>query len=41
MGTKVLATTFSGTNKIRAYAHCARDSVSDSPLFISNITSPS
>ncbi|XP_066371033.1 heparanase-like protein 3 [Miscanthus floridulus] len=26
MGTKVLATTFSGTNKIRAYAHCARDS---------------
>ncbi|PWZ07413.1 Heparanase-like protein 3 [Zea mays] len=26
MGTKVLAVTFSGTNKIRAYAHCARDS---------------
>ncbi|CAN6179096.1 unnamed protein product [Urochloa humidicola] len=26
MGTKVLATTFTGTNKIRAYAHCARDS---------------
>jgi len=26
MGTKVLATTFNGTNKIRAYAHCARDS---------------
>ncbi|CAN6202329.1 unnamed protein product [Urochloa humidicola] len=26
MGTKVLATTFPGTNKIRAYAHCARDS---------------
>lgn len=30
MGTKVLAVTFSGTNKIRAYAHCARDSVSNS-----------
>ncbi|KAG2604562.1 heparanase-like protein 3 [Panicum virgatum] len=26
MGTKVLATTFNGTNKIRAYAHCAKDS---------------
>ncbi|GJN00769.1 hypothetical protein PR202_ga17976 [Eleusine coracana subsp. coracana] len=26
MGTKVLATTFSGSNKIRAYAHCARNS---------------
>ncbi|KAG8072791.1 hypothetical protein GUJ93_ZPchr0006g46275 [Zizania palustris] len=26
MGTKVLSTTFNGTNKIRAYAHCARDS---------------
>lgn len=26
MGTEVLAVTFSGTNKIRAYAHCARDS---------------
>ncbi|XP_006655848.2 heparanase-like protein 3 [Oryza brachyantha] len=26
MGTKVLSTTFSGTNMIRAYAHCARDS---------------
>jgi hypothetical protein len=32
MGTKVLATTFSGTNKIRAYAHCAKDSVSNSPF---------
>ncbi|KAK1621000.1 hypothetical protein QYE76_026517 [Lolium multiflorum] len=26
MGTKVLSTTFNGTNKIRAYTHCARDS---------------
>ncbi|CAN6245728.1 unnamed protein product [Urochloa humidicola] len=26
MGTKVLSTTFNGTNKIRAYAHCARNS---------------
>ncbi|KAL6606098.1 hypothetical protein ACP70R_041751 [Stipagrostis hirtigluma subsp. patula] len=26
MGTKVLATKFSGTNMIRAYAHCTRDS---------------
>jgi heparanase 1 len=26
MGTKVLSATFNGTNKIRAYAHCARDS---------------
>lgn len=26
MGTKVLSTTFDGTNKIRAYAHCARES---------------
>ncbi|XP_062233472.1 heparanase-like protein 3 [Phragmites australis] len=26
MGTKVLATTFRGTNMVRAYAHCARDS---------------
>ncbi|PNT69373.1 hypothetical protein BRADI_3g54370v3 [Brachypodium distachyon] len=25
MGTKVLSTTFNGTNKIRAYTHCARD----------------
>lgn len=37
MGTEVLAVTFSGTNKIRAYAHCARDSVSNSaaPFFSS------
>lgn len=27
MGTKVLSTTFNGTNKIRAYAHCAKHSV--------------
>jgi len=27
MGTKVLSTTFNGTNKIRAYAHCAKNSV--------------
>ena len=27
MGTKVLSTTFNGTNKIRAYAHCAKKSV--------------
>jgi hypothetical protein len=33
MGTKVLATTFNGTNKIRAYAHCARDSVRNSAPF--------
>ncbi|KAG8060602.1 hypothetical protein GUJ93_ZPchr0002g26424 [Zizania palustris] len=26
MGTKVLSTSFNGTNKIRAYTHCARDS---------------
>ncbi|PWZ20902.1 Heparanase-like protein 3 [Zea mays] len=26
MGTKVLSTTFNGTNKIRAYAHCAKNS---------------
>ncbi|CAM0942781.1 unnamed protein product [Alopecurus aequalis] len=26
MGTKVLSTTFNGTNKIRAYTHCARNS---------------
>ncbi|KAK8463405.1 hypothetical protein SEVIR_1G360800v4 [Setaria viridis] len=26
MGTKVLSTTFNGTNKIRTYAHCARNS---------------
>ncbi|TVU27864.1 hypothetical protein EJB05_19365 [Eragrostis curvula] len=26
MGTKVLSTTFNGTNMIRAYAHCARNS---------------
>ncbi|XP_020185220.1 heparanase-like protein 3 [Aegilops tauschii subsp. strangulata] len=26
MGTKVLSTTFNGTNKIRAYTHCAKDS---------------
>ncbi|CAD6265785.1 unnamed protein product [Miscanthus lutarioriparius] len=38
MGTKVLATTFSGTNKIRAYAHCARDSVCNS-VPISSATS--
>ena len=33
MGTKVLATTFNGTNKIRAYAHCAKDSVRNSAPF--------
>jgi heparanase len=27
MGTKVLSTTFNGTNMIRAYAHCARNLV--------------
>ncbi|TVU02338.1 hypothetical protein EJB05_52189 [Eragrostis curvula] len=34
MGTKVLATTFSGTNKIRAYAHCAKDSTGITLLLI-------
>ncbi|MCI03131.1 heparanase-like protein 3-like, partial [Trifolium medium] len=29
MGRRVLSTTFSGTNKIRAYAHCAKQSVSE------------
>jgi heparanase 1 len=27
MGTKVLSTAFNGTNKLRAYAHCAKKSV--------------
>ncbi|OEL36787.1 Heparanase-like protein 3 [Dichanthelium oligosanthes] len=34
MGTKVLATTFKGTNKIRAYAHCARHSPGTTLLLI-------
>ncbi|CAI0444295.1 unnamed protein product [Linum tenue] len=31
MGTKVLSTSFSGTKKIRAYAHCSKKSVSEDP----------
>ncbi|KAL5224762.1 hypothetical protein ABZP36_011401 [Zizania latifolia] len=41
MGTKVLDATFSGTNMIRAYAHCARDSPGITLLLINlsgNIT---
>ncbi|TVU09247.1 hypothetical protein EJB05_42701 [Eragrostis curvula] len=34
MGTKVPATTFRGTNKIRAYAHCAKDSTGITLLLI-------
>ncbi|WVZ82273.1 hypothetical protein U9M48_029556 [Paspalum notatum var. saurae] len=34
MGTKVLATKFSGTNKIRSYAHCARNSTGITLLLI-------
>jgi len=35
MGRHVLSTTFSGTKRIRAYAHCAKQSVSE--FFISLI----
>ncbi|KAL6898049.1 hypothetical protein ACP4OV_006645 [Aristida adscensionis] len=41
MGTKALATKFSGTNMIRAYAHCTRDSTGITLLLINlsgNIT---
>jgi hypothetical protein len=37
MGTKVLSTTFNGTNKIRAYAHCVKNSVRRSGTCDGNI----
>ncbi|PPS06492.1 hypothetical protein GOBAR_AA14156 [Gossypium barbadense] len=40
MGRNVLSTSFTGTDKIRSYTHCAKQSVSSSHMQLSSIVNP-